>query len=288
MRVSVRRATALLAVLAATTAAGSFGAPVAQAEPEWTAVGTGMTGGVSGAAPTASGWVLVRDNKKAGQNRVSLLSPSGLLTPLVWPGVQPVDLEAVAASPVTPGRFVAMTSSGSGWVIEIVGQSITVIRPVALPVGTRNVESFALTSSGAGVVAVWATRGSSTSPARVYASTFEESVAGFGVVARGLVSVPYPSTAVRHVADLVVNEGRLLGSATSDPGRAGPFTSAVYDYGTVALVAGAATLALGPPQLLAQYPGHKVEALTCAGPTTLLGTDDESLGGWIASDAICT
>ena len=48
------------------------------ADATWTRVGTGILEGVSGAAVNPQGgWVIVRDNKLAGQNRVALLSAGG-------------------------------------------------------------------------------------------------------------------------------------------------------------------------------------------------------------------
>jgi hypothetical protein len=268
-------------------AAASLGHAASAFEDAWTRVATGTTGGISGAAPADTGWLIVRDSKLAGQNRVSLLSEAGALTALAWPGTAPQDLESVAAVPGVAGEYTTLTSTGSGYVFTTDGASITVLRSFVVPKGTRNIESFALTEAGTATLAVWATRGSSATAARVFAATFSATSGAFGAVATGRVTVPYPTTNVRYVADLAVVGGRLVGSATSDPGASGPFASALYNLGSVSLLAGRAALRIEPPVQLATYDGHKVEGLACRGPVALLGADDEKLGGWARSGAFC-
>jgi hypothetical protein len=92
---------------------------------------------------------------------------------------------------------------------------------------------------------------------------------------------------LRQVSDLKVVAGRLVIASTSDPGNDGPFTSALYDVGTVTVSAGKAVLQLAPPASLGQFPGHKVEGIACSGTTGILGSDDEKGGGWIAPFAFC-
>jgi hypothetical protein len=253
----------------------------------WTQVAVGTTGGISGAAPAASGWVIVRDNKLAGQNRVALLSDGGTVTPLAWPGTAPQDLESLAAVPGVAGEYVALASTGGGYLISIDGTTLSVLRSFVVPKGTRNIESFALADTGGTTLAVWATRGSPTTPAKVFAATFAPSTASFGTVATGRVTVPYPTASVRHVADLAIVGGRLKGSATSDPGASGPFVSALYDLGAVSLSAGRAALSIQSPTLLGTYDGHKVEGLACSAGVGLLGSDDEKLGGWARTASFC-
>lgn len=274
----------------ATVVALLVGAAGPGAAATWTRVGTGITGGISGAAATSSGsagWVVVRDNKSAGQNRIALVSRSGVLTPLTWPGSAPQDLEAIAAIPNQPGRYAALTSTGQGFVVGISGTTVTKVSSFVLPRGTVDIEGLAIVRISNTNVAVWAKRGSTSTPATLYAATFKVSESTFGPVVTGSVKVPYPTSNVRHVADLAIGKGRLLGAAASDPGDNGPFDSALYDLGTVGLVSGKATLNLSAPRSLGKYAGHKIEAVACSGTGGLLGSDDENKGGWITGYAAC-
>jgi hypothetical protein len=273
-------ASAVVAVVAVQAQASAF-------DDAWSRVASGTTGGISGLAPSDSGWVIVRDNKLAGQNRVALLDDAGAVTPLSWPGSAPQDLESLAAVPGVPGQYATLTSTGSGFVFTIQGATMSVVRSFVVPKGTRNIESFALVEADTATLAVWATRGSSTVPAKVFAATFIASTGAFGAVVTGRVTVPYPTIDVRYIADLAIVGGRLIGSATSDPGASGPFGSALYDLGSVSLSAGRAALTIEPPARLATYDGHKVEGVACRGAVGLLGADDEKLGGWARSTPIC-
>jgi hypothetical protein len=270
----------LVGVLATATAAPAFTST-------WVRVGTGMQAGVSGVAPTSTGWMVVRDNKVAGQNRVALMTDAGAVTPLTWPGTQPEDLEALAAVPGRAGVHVALTSKGAGAVFTVSGTTLVISKRFQVPHGKGNIESFALTMAGTNLVAVWGTRGSPTSPATLWAAGFNPDTAAFGAVRSGKVTVPWPTTAVRHVSDLAVVGNRLIGSAASDPGTSGPFDSAVYDLGSVGWASGRATITIQTPSSLGTFPGHKIEGLTCSGTTGLLGSDDEKLGGWVRTFGFC-
>jgi hypothetical protein len=261
--------------------------PTASGAVVWTQVGTGITQGVSGIAPAASGWVVVRDNKLAGQNRVALLGTDNVVTELAWPGTAPKDLEAIDSVPNQPGRYVVVNSSGVSRLIAIAGTTLSVVKKFKLPQGTLQNEAFALTVLGTTTVAVWGNRGSPTTPGRLYAATFNPTTAAFGAVTNQPVTVPYPTRNIRHISDAEVIGGRIVISSASDNGNNGPFDSALYDVGTVGLSGGSATLSLVSPVSLGSYPGHKIEAIACTGSTGLLGTDDENLGGWVTPAAFC-
>lgn len=256
------------------------------AAPGWTQVSTKATGGISGLAPAPTGWVVVRDNKKVGQNRIALLSDAGAVSELSWPGAQPTDLEALSSVPGQPAGYAALTSAGTGYLLTVIGSDVTVNRSFTVPRGTANIESFTLTQIVDTTVAVWAVRGSTSSPAKVFAAGFSPATGQFGPVVTGRVTVPYPTSNVRQIADLTTSGGRLLASATSDPGASGPFTAALYDLGTVSTTSGRAVLRLQPPVQLGVY-DHKVEGIACSGSTGLLGSDDEKLGGWTRTESFC-
>lgn len=262
--------------------------PAAGADAVWTRVGTGITQGISGvAAGPAGGWVVVRDNKTAGQNRVALLSAAGVVTQLSWPGTAPQDLEAIDAVPGQSGRYAVVNSGGAGRIISVSGTTLSVVRSFTLPTGRNQNEGFALSRLGSSTVAVWGNRGASATPGRLYAATFNVGTGVFGAVVQGPVTVPYPTTNVRHISDTKVLAGRIVVSSASDPGDNGPFDSALYDVGKVTLASGRARLTLATPASLGTYPGHKIEGIACNGTNGILGTDDENLGGWVTPAAFC-
>lgn len=280
---STAAAVAVAALLAHT--ASSAGAAAA-AGPEWTLSGVGTAGTISGAAPASQGWLLVRDAKTAGQNRVSLLDDQDRITALAWPGTPPDDLEAVDAVPGRADEYLAVTSTGQAHHIRVGPSGLTVLRRLSLPRGAA-VEGLALVPAGGTTVAVWASRGSTTKPGKLLAATVDLTTWSFGPIDTAQVTVPFPTTDVRHVSDLEVVGTRLVVSSASDPGARGPFDSALYDVGTVALSGGRARLTTTTPVTLGTFPGHKVEAVACSNGTGLLGSDDEKLGGWIRTASFC-
>lgn len=269
--------------------AGLTAAPVGALSGVWTSVGEGSAAGVSGIAPSDSGWVIVHDAKRSTQDRVALLDENAVVTPLTWPGTPPNDLEAIDRVPGS-NEYVVVASSGLAWKVRLGSSAVTVDREFRLPGGLKQVESFALTSLDSSTVAVWAGRGSTSGPAKVLAAAFDPDAASFGPLSRvGRVRVPYPTADVRQVSDLKVVNGRILVSSTSDPGNRGPFTSAVYDVGTLEEVAtdGRPTLSLASPVELGRYVGHKVEGIACSAGVGILGADDEKLGGAVVEATIC-
>jgi hypothetical protein len=267
-------------------AAASF-PPANAVAASWFQVGAGSVNNIRGIAAVDSGWVVIRDNKTATQNRIALLDNAGHATSLAWPGTLPTDLESVDRVPGLAGGYAALTSDGHGSILQIAGTTVTLAGTFVLPNAKSGVEAFALTTVGTSTVAVWATRGSTTVPAKVSAATFSPSTGTFGKVSTGKVTVPYPTTSVRQISDLKVVGGRLIISSASDPGNLGPFDSALYDVGTVGLAASKATLGLATPVSLGQFSGHKVEAIACSGTDGILGSDDEKNGGWTMPFDFC-
>ncbi len=255
----------------------------------WTRVGTGITQGVSGIAPAPSGWVLVRDNKSTGQNRVALLTDANAVTNLTWPGTAPSDLEAIDAVPTQANQYAVVTSAGVGRIINISGSTLSVVRNFTLPSGKVQNESFALTRIGTTTVAVWANRGTAAAGGKLFAATFNPSTGAFGQVAQATVQVPYPTVNVRPISDAkILSGGRIVISSASDSGNNGPFSAAAYAVGTVNFSGGRARLAVNTPMSLGTYAAHKVEAIGCKGSIGILGTDDENLGGWVAAETFCS
>jgi hypothetical protein len=234
--------------------------------------------------------VVVRDNKAPGQDRVALLDAEYRVTDVSWPGAEPVDLESIDAVPGHPGRYVTCTSAGSCYDVRIDGDSLAVLRTFTLPAGRDQNEAFAMTTADDGsLLALWANRGSATTPGVLFTATFDVATGSFGAVSRADISVPYPTTNVRPVSDATIVGSRVVITSASDNGDDGPFDSEVYEIGTVALVQGDAVLDLHSPVSLGRFPGHKVEGIACLDGhgTGMLGTDDENLGGYVVQADVC-
>ncbi|MFE5022232.1 hypothetical protein ACFRAO_02590 [Streptomyces sp. NPDC056656] len=293
-------ATATLALVAAGQA-GATG--------PWERVGDDVKSGVSGLALTghSGGTVhalIVRDNKKPGDNRIAQLtyregeSASADVAPVSWEGAEPIDLEAVEAVPGVPGDYVALASRGLVYHLRLAGSTVKVLDLSPLP-GIRegdDFESFALASKAGKLAAVWADRGDGAErPATVFAAPFSYSKYGdaeFGALQQASFRAPYPTGDVRHVSDIsVTDDGRMLVSSASDAGDDGPFDSAVSAAGRVRISeSGAVRLTVSTsPAVLGKFTGFKVEALECVPGSrdAVLGTDDENKGGSVRTAALC-
>ncbi|WP_370942744.1 hypothetical protein AB5J62_27120 [Amycolatopsis sp. cg5] len=281
-----------LGVISALTLAAVAFPATAQADDGWQSIGEGMTAGVSGIAVLSrhAGRIdalVVRDNKKPGENRaLRVRLKGGKVTgaePLEWPGELPVDLESVEPVPGRPGEYIALASAGKGFHIRVSGLCLTVLGTFTVPKGDAadNYESFALKKVDGRLFAVWADRGQDARPATLYSAAFDVAKLTFGAVKSLPFRVSYPAKDVRHASDLeITKDNRVLITAASDPGDAGPFDSAVYAAGTLR-ADGSITLTATPVKI-GDYPGHKIEALTCLTDScgrVLYGTDDEQGGG---------
>jgi hypothetical protein len=276
----------------------------------WQRVGDDITSGVSGLAVTSGSAdgldaLVVRDNKKPGENRIAEVTyrpgRSAEVSPVTWQGgAEPIDLEAIDAVPGTSDEYVAVASRGLAYHLKLVDaeKSVEVLDISPLPaIGTGdNFESFALTSRHGKTAAVWADRGAGADrPATLYAAPFSMTSYGesqFGAVQKATFRAPYPGGDVRHASDIdVTKAGRLLISSASDAGDDGPFDSAVTDAGELSVSsAGKVRLSVDrSPELLKKFKGRKIEALHCipGSGRAALGTDDENAGGAVTTSRLC-
>ncbi|MEO3975595.1 hypothetical protein [Streptomyces sp. CAU 1734] len=312
-----RCAALVLACACVTTAV----APSAQAAAPlpWQLVGTGITGGVSGlavvpgtsAGPGTADVVVARDNKKDHEERlVSVRLRDGLepvVSPLRWVGEPPPkDLEALDGVPGLPDHYIALGSRGIAYHVVVADGAATVVGdPVTLPDRRDgdDYESFALAQPVAGrTVAVWASRGKSEEAAVVRAAAVTVGDRGLAIDPpsdRAEFAVPFPDEdEVRHISDLkILRDGTLLASSASDPNQDdGPFASAVYNAGSLALDGTGrpvlrlrAAYCLLPLRLFTKDDNRKVEAVAVLPDgRALWGTDDENHGGSLAFDRVRT
>ncbi|MFG2640844.1 hypothetical protein ACGFYP_07735 [Streptomyces sp. NPDC048370] len=305
---TVRRRTAALAVAAATLLT-VLGSGPAGADGAWQKVGGDARSGVSGLAyegrtadRSGVNLLAVHDNKRTGQQRLSRITHrdgSDSVSPLTWVGAEPVDLEAIEAIPGAPGEYVALAARGIVHRLKVDGSTATVVEYAPLPaIGEGDdFESFALVAQNGKLAALWADRGAGPDrPATLYAAPLTFAAWGqplFGAVTRRPYGAPYPvDGGTRHISDIsVTEEGRILVSSASDAGDDGPFDSAVTDAGRVTVSsAGRVRVTLATsPTVLGTFPQYKVEAVECLpdSPETVLGTDDENIGGYVRTLSVC-
>lgn len=308
------RTTVLAAATAAVVASGGTtvaapAAPATRAAPDgWQQAGDGITSGISGLALAgrtagAAHALVVRDNKKPGENRIADLTyrpgRSAVVEPLAWSGgAEPIDLEAVEKVPGTSDEYVALASRGLVYHLKVTGSETQVLDTSPLPAIAEgdDYESFALTSAHGRMAAIWSDRGAGKDrPAAVHTAPFSFNTydeADFGPVTTADYRAPYPSGEVRHASDITVtDDGRLLIGSASDAGDDGPFDSAIADAGTVSVGRdGEVRLSIAKsPVSVRKFTGHKIEAVECVPGTrtALLGTDDENAGGAVRASAIC-
>ena len=299
-----------MALLTTTTALLTLlGTTPAGAADDWQKVGGDARSGISGLAfegRTGDGAgvhaLVVHDNKRAGQKRLSRLTHrdgAADVAPMTWDGAEPVDLEAVEAIPGVPGEYLALTGRGLVYRLKVSGATAQVVDYTPLPaIGEGDdFESFALVAGNGKLAAMWADRGAGPDrPATLYAAPLTFASWGqplFGAVTRRSYVSTYPAGGgTRHISDIsVTDSGRILVSSATDAGDDGPFDSAVTEAGRVTVSAAGrvrVTLATSPT-VLGTFPQYKIEAVECLPGSTeaLLGTDDENIGGFVRSMPYC-
>lgn len=278
-------------------------APNAQAASDgWVSTGKSSSANISGVVVTGGNSsevdaLVVHDNKSSGQSRVARVHYSASAQPTVkelsWPGTAPSDLEALGSVVGEAGKYIAVTSAGKAYEFTADDQKVTVLTTFSIPSkqSGAQIEGFDTALVNGKPVAIWAERGSSSVPARIYAASFNTSNSTFGSVSKVDFKAPYPGGSVRSASDSKLDtNGKVVVSSASDGGNSGPFDSAIYDIARVAVSAdGNAMISLNSkPTELGRYSGHKIEGFAQIPGTSsaLLGSDDESLGGALRTDVI--
>ncbi|HEY8560267.1 MAG TPA: hypothetical protein VIL74_07810 [Pyrinomonadaceae bacterium] len=268
---------------------------------DWLVVGKNRQTNISGMAlvEQAAGrtsFIIVHDNKKKKQSRAAIVTLNGgkqpQFTALEWRGGEfPVDLEAVTKIPGAANGFMAITSAGRVYRLELetASRSLKVVKSFDVPSipPDGNFEGFSLQRVGGGYLAVWAERGEDAKPATLFWGNFDLSANAFRNVGSIQIKVPYPETNVRHISDVKVDAaGKVFISSAADPGNDGPFTSAVYLAGAFDLTKLPA-ISFKPESTVSQLfavENRKIEAfelLPEAVGGMVYGTDDENLGSAI-------
>lgn len=244
-------------------------------------------------------FIIVNDNKKKEQNHAAIVSVEGRNAPkytaLKWNGDDVgTDFEAISAVPDVENNFMAFTSAGRVFHIQLDlnDNSVKVLKSFDVPQIPQNsdFEGFVLQKVNDVLLAIWADRGLDAKPAQLFWSRFDLQNHSFSQVDSAFLKVPYPTGNTRHISDIKVDEsGAIFISSASDPGNDGPFASAVYFAGTFNLCNPQKIAFVQSPALtrLFRFDYHKVEAIEFvpgANGGMAFGTDDENLGAAIYLD----
>ena len=244
-------------------------------------------------------FIIVNDNKKKEQNHAAIVSVEGRnapkYVPLSWLGSDvPTDVEAISAVPDMKDQFMALTSAGRVFYIELNRRdnSVKVFKSFdvpQIPAGS-DFEGFAIQKINNVLVIAWADRGLDAKPAQLFWSKFDLQTLSFTQVDSAFIKVPYPVGNTRHISDVKIDPtGAVFITSASDPGNDGPFASAVYFAGI---------FETGDPQhiifnkalnltRLFVFDYRKIEAFEFvpgADGGMAFGTDDENLGSAILLD----
>ena len=239
---------------------------------------------ISGLAPFNDGYIVVHDNKKKNQARVSYIDKKLKISKLVWPeALLPYDLEAAEKLPNYKNRFILMESTGKCYEVYIdpIDFRIDVLNTFTLP-GLKwnmNLEGFTIYDSSQGLVFIYGDRGSDFRKSTLITVFFNYKKKTFHGLKKYIFDLNEPKKDKRNIADLSINQnGDIWTSATSDPGDDGPFSTALYDIGKISP---AGKFELIHPELqkpVMVFRHQKVEALLFNNSNLILMTDNENYG----------
>ena len=239
---------------------------------------------ISGVARFENGYIVVHDNKKKKQPRLSFLERSYKLRKLIWPEPNlPYDLEAVHLMPGFSNKFIAMESTGKAYIflVDPFDFRVELLNTFTLPgiTSKMNLEGFAVYQSAQGIIFIYGDRGSEKRKSTLITSFYSAEKNKINVIEKFIIDLPVPKKAKRNIGDLAIDRnGAVWTAATSDPGNNGPFKSAIYQIGQLNNVG---TFNYNHPTLLKPLlivDNQKVEAMTFENNELILMTDNENFG----------
>ena len=264
-----------------------------QAKNKWRRVRKGASIQISGLAmiggkPAGSAFLVVHDSKGEAEQKLAVLTVSSDqlgYKPIAWPDTDesPSDIEAIRAVPGTDDDYLVLTSSGVARHITVDPDKFTMkvksrFRLPGINIDA-NLEGLALHHTGKDLFIAWGHRGRTQEPGVIYWGIIDLSTQLVGQHGLFPFRVPWPKRdEVRHIADMVIDKnGVLYVSSSSDPGKNGPFGSALYQAGAFSFRDGRA---LFEPDIIRIYRTHrhKIEGIERVGNGFALASDDENRG----------
>jgi|TARA_B110000483_G_scaffold11687_1_gene13454 hypothetical protein len=260
-------------------------------EKKWIKISPLREFSISGVAPFYNNFIIVHDNKKANQARVSMLDQKNNLILLGWPELKlPFDLEAIHLIPGTKNEFLIMESRGYCYRISINSKTniIEILNKFKLPKLTKkmNLEGLALhkysNSKNDLIKIIYGDRGSNTRESTLFVGNYD--------FVKGIVtnielfqfSVKEPVSHRRNISDLAIDKNNNLWcSATSDPSNDGPFETKLYIIGRLN---NNGYFNMKKNLIVARsIDKQKIEAITFHKSRLLLMTDNEKKGSTVNS-----
>ena len=210
-------------------------------EEKWIKISPLREFSISGVAPFYNNFIIVHDNKRANQARISMLDQKNNLILLDWPELKlPFDLEAIHLIPGTKNEFLIMESRGYCYKISINSKTniIDILNKFKLPKLTKkmNLEGLALykysNSKNDLIKIIYGDRGSNTRESTLFIGNYDFVNGIVTNVELFQFSVKEPVSHRRNISDLAVDKNNNLWcSATSDPSNDGPFETKLYILG---------------------------------------------------------
>ena len=255
-----------------------------EAQNDWRKVHGSRQYSISGVAKFEKGFLVVHDNKKKSQPRISYLDKSLRLRKLVWPESKlPYDLEALHKMPGFKNKFITMESTGKAYIfyVDPFNFRIEIVQTFTLPgiSNKMNLEGLAIYSSAQGPIFLYGDRGSNKRSSTLITALYDPSNHNIYEVSKFEVDLPIPVKSKRNIADLTIDiNGGVWTAATSDPGNNGPFKTAIYQIGQMN---NTGTFDFNHPSLLKPLmiiENQKVEAMIFDNGDLILMTDNENFG----------
>ena len=253
-------------------------------QPSWLTIHGSRQFSISGVASFENGFLVVHDNKKMKQPRLSYLDRSLKLRKLIWPETNlPYDLEALHLMPGFANKFVAMESTGKAYIflVDPFDFRIEILSTITLPgiSNKMNLEGFAVFQSAQGTVFIYGDRGSNKRKSTLITAFFDPQNNKIDTIEKFIIDLPIPKKSKRNIADIAIDKnGAVWTVATSDPGNNGPFKSAIYQIGHLNNVG---TFNYNHPDLLKPLiviDEQKIEAMMFKDNELVLMTDNENNG----------
>ena len=255
-----------------------------EAQNDWRKVHGSRQYSISGVAKFEKGFLVVHDNKKKSQPRISYLDKSLRLRKLVWPEPKlPYDLEALHKMPGFKNKFIAMESTGKAYIfyIDPFNFRIEIVQTFTLAgiSNKMNLEGLAIYNSAQGQIFLYGDRGSNKRSSTLIVALYDPTNHNIFEVSKFEFELPVPEKSKRNIADLTIDiNGGVWTAATSDPGNNGPFKTAIYQVGQMN---NTGTFDFNHPSLLKPLmiiENQKVEAMIFDKGDLILMTDNENFG----------